>query len=61
MNPFSDLLRGLAANLGETARKNMQHHNPAYLAHEAQRLAAYADMQDTERQLARYGVTLGEP
>jgi hypothetical protein len=59
VNPAADLVNALKRQLESNI--TMLHQNPAYLAHEARRLAAYADTQDTARQLARYGVTLGEP
>lgn len=59
MIPGTDLLLALARRLEDTHRQRLQHRNPAYLAHEAARLAAYQDSEDTRLQLAKYGVEIG--
>ena len=56
MNPAADLVLALKRQLESNI--TMLHQNPAYLAHEAKRLADYQDTDDTRRQLEKYGVSL---
>ena len=52
------VLSAMVKQLEAAAKARMQHLQPEYLAHEAKRLADYADSEDTRRQLAKYGVKL---
>ena len=58
MIPIVDILKAQVEQLNALGRGRMQHLQPAYLAFEAQRLAAAWDEIETARQLAQYGVKL---